>query len=458
MGRRAFYLLLVWLICGYASLALGADQGGINSGETRSSTIGPPSYLDTWTFDGQAGDRVLINAVTTSGNLVTQIILYPPGGLPKEADSFPSNRLDHQLQHSGIYTIVIQDTALSRTGDYNITFLKLPGTVSYPGDADGGPIASGQTLSATINVASDMDAFQFYGQAGDRVLINAVTTSGNLITQILLYPPGSLPKEADSFPSNKLDYQLQNTGLYTIVIQDTAVSRTGGYNLTFLKLPGAVSYPGDPDGGAIASGQTLGASINVPSDLDAFQFYGQAGERVLINAVTTSGSLITQILLYPPGGLAKEADSFPNNHLDHQLQNSGLYTIVIQDTALSRTGKYNISLSKIPATQVPGIYNPYPANGASIYNINGAFRWSGVSGATGYDLYWGEGVTQPLQKIGSDLSLPSMAFPALTRGKIYYWQVVAHTAQGDVSGPVCWFFVSTRLSPGLPWLHLLLLQ
>ena len=79
MGRKTFYLPLLCLICGYVSLALGADQGPINSGETRSSTIGPPSYMDTWTFDGQVGERVIISAVTTSGNLDTTIYLYPPG-------------------------------------------------------------------------------------------------------------------------------------------------------------------------------------------------------------------------------------------------------------------------------------------------------------------------------------------------------------------------------------------
>ena len=88
--------------------------------------------------------------------------------------------------------------SLSKTGNYNITFLKMPGTVSSAADPDGGPIASGQTLSATINVPSDLDAFQFYGQAGERVIINAITTSGTLNTRILPLPSGGGPAEADS--------------------------------------------------------------------------------------------------------------------------------------------------------------------------------------------------------------------------------------------------------------------
>ena len=172
------------------------------------------------------------------------------------------DRLDYQLKNTGLYTIVIQDAVLSRTGTYNITFLKIPGAVSSKEDPDGGAIASGQTGSSTINVVSDLDAGQFYGQTGERVIITAVTTSGNLDTTIYLYPPGGGPAEANTFSSNtgtplggdRLDYQLKNTGLYTIVIQDAVLSRTGTFNITFLKIPGAVSSKEDPDGGASASG------------------------------------------------------------------------------------------------------------------------------------------------------------------------------------------------------------
>jgi hypothetical protein len=459
MRRRAFYLILLGLICGYSSNGLGADLGAINSGETRSSTIGPPSYMDTWTFEGQAGDRVIINAVTTSGALDTFIDLYPPGGGPREADTRPwFDQLDHQLLQTGTYTVMVQDFGLDHTGNYNISFLKIPGTVSSAADLNGGPIASGQTLSGTI-VPSDLDAFQFYGQAGERVIINAVRTSGALDTFIDLYPPGGGPREADTRPwFDQLDHQLLQTGIYTILVQDFGLDHTGSYNITFLKIPGTVSSATDPDGGPITSGQTLSGTINLSSDLDAFQFYGQAGERVIINAVRTSGALDTFIDLYPPGGGPREADTRPwFDQLDHQLLQTGLYTILVQDFGLDHTGKYNISLSKIPSTPAPGIYNPSPANGATIGNINGAFGWNGVSEATGYDLYFGSDPIQPLQKIGDNLVVPSQAFPALIRGQVYYWQVVAHTPQGDIQGPYCWFLVGMK-PPGTPWLPLLLLE
>ena len=141
-----------------------------------------------------------------------------------------------------------------------------------------------------------MDAFQFYGDAGERVIITAVTTSGSLDTVIYLYPPGGGPAEADTAPwGDRLDHPLEQSGLYTIVIQDYNLNSEGTYNITFLVLPGGpLSSLEDPDGGPITSGETLSGSI-VSSDLDALQFYGDEGDWVIITAVKTSGSLNTAI-------------------------------------------------------------------------------------------------------------------------------------------------------------------
>ncbi len=302
MGKKYIYLLLVvGILCGWFSFGWGADMGLINSGETKSGTIGAPSYMDTWTFEGQAGDRVIINVVTTSGDLNTCIILYPPDGGPAEASTCDSC---------------------------------------------------------------------FYNHGGDQ-----------------------------------LSAQLQKTGLYTAIVSDVCLSRAGTYNITFLKIPGAVTSSEDPDGGSIASGETSSGSI-IASDMDAFQFYGNTGDLVIINAVTTAGDLNTCITLYPQDGGPAEAstcDSCFYNHggdqLSAQLQKTGLYTAIVSDVCLSRAGTYGISFSKIPPDLRPGIYNPFPANGTVICVLYGSFSWDPVAGATGYDLYFGKDIIEPLTNL-----------------------------------------------------------
>src|SRR5437773_2676187 len=111
------------LILGLAGVSWGADKGPISSGETKSSTITSPSFTDTWIFEGAKGDQVIITAVTISGSgpLDTTIDLYPPDGGPQEASSLRCGQfgcaggdlLDHQLQQSGLYTILIRDVRVS---------------------------------------------------------------------------------------------------------------------------------------------------------------------------------------------------------------------------------------------------------------------------------------------------------------------------------------------------------
>jgi hypothetical protein len=127
---------------------------------------------------------------------------------------------------------------------------------------------------------------------------------------------------------------------------------------------------------------------------------------------------------------------------DYQLQETGSYTIVVAatwayNTAL--TGKYGLSLTKIPPTLPPGIYNPSPANGATITDLNQSFRWDAVAGATGYDLYFGEDVITPLENMGENLSSPEMPFPELEWDTVYYWHVEAHLPNRTIQGPYWWF-------------------
>jgi hypothetical protein len=99
-----------------------------------------------------------------------------------------------------------------------------------------------------------------------------------------------------------------------------------------------------------------------------------------------------------------------------------------------------------PSDLRPGIYNPSPSNGATIYVSSGSFSWDPVSGATGYDLYFGTDVTIPLEKIGVNFSSPFFTFPAIENSKVYYWHVVAHTSTGDIQGPYWWFKTQFTMS------------
>ncbi|NIQ99010.1 MAG: PKD domain-containing protein, partial [Gemmatimonadales bacterium] len=186
-------------------------------------------------------------------------------------------------------------------------------------------------------------------------------------------------------------------------------------------------------------GESFEGAAEVASDMDAFYFYGCAGDQVIITAVTVSGALNTDINLYPPAGGAKEADSNGGDELAHVLQQTGLYTVVIWDYAsLIDIGEYVGALVKIPGDPCPGVYNPRPAEAATVCAGGGALSWDAVPGAT-YDVWFGQDTTEPLALIAEDIAAPSLPMPPLEPDTVYYWHVVAHTPEGDIGGPYWWF-------------------
>ena len=417
------------------------DGGPISSGETLKGSI-LVSDMDAYQFYGEAGDRAIISAVTTSGLLNTEIILVDPDFVNETNTQPGGDLLDHVLQKTGTYTILVQDAGLDNTGSYNITFLNLTaGPLFSTEDPNGGPISSGETLEGSILV-SDMDAYQFYGEAGDRAIISAVTSSGLLNTEIILVDPDFVNETNTQPGGDLLDHVLQKTGTYTIVVQDAGYNNTGYYKVTILKLPGTTSSQEDCDGRLIGGGfYPLGVPLSgkiVVSDMDVYQFYGEAGDRAIIAAVTSSGLLNTEIILVDPDFI-DEANTQPGGDLlDHNLQKTGLYTIIVQDYGLNNTGYYNITLNKLPNTVRPGIYDPSPATDC-VQSEDVTLTWDPVAGATGYDVLFGTDVLAPLLPLCTNVPVSSCAANNLEKSEVYYWTVVAHKPGGAIQGAVNWF-------------------
>jgi hypothetical protein len=110
---------------------------------------------------------------------------------------------------------VIRDNGGDNTGDYSLSLLLIPGPTVSPQDSDGGDILSGEAKTGTIDFRADTDAFTFNGEAGGTHCVH---------TEI----------------SN---YQLLQSGIYTIVIRDNGGDNTGDYSLSLTKVPGLPSSP-----------------------------------------------------------------------------------------------------------------------------------------------------------------------------------------------------------------------
>jgi FlgD Ig-like domain len=319
--------------------------GAMFSSTVRTGNMSGPGDMDAYTFNGNAGEHVLIAAVTSGGALNTNISLYPPGGGPAILQS-SADRGDATLTASGRWTILIEDISDANPGNYSLSLLDLSGQLTSLADPDGGALYSNQVRAGSTNVIADLDAFTFSGLAGDRVVMNAVATGGDVSynTALFLYPPGGGTYVTASF-GDRIDYQLASSGTYVLVVQDQSLLYTGTYSVSLLNvLAGAVQTPADMEGGQIKPGDVKTGQISPLNDFDGYWFTGNAGETAHLTATTTSGTLNTYTSIYPPGGggalLASSGDV--SNFL---LPVTGRYAVVIEDLSDSHTGGYTLSLT-----------------------------------------------------------------------------------------------------------------
>jgi hypothetical protein len=320
--------------------------------------------------------------------------------------------------------------------------------VSFAWGAENPKIRSGETITGTIESASSSDNWSFYGEAGDRVVACSIKTSGSMSGAYMKLYDKDASIEDQNSGNPGIDHQLKKTGIYTLSVESAAHNGTGNYSLTFQKIPGPVSSPGDLDGGTMTPGIAFTGDIDDVSDFDAYQFYGQSGDIVKVYALNKSGYMTDlYIKLYPPDGAEAESENLGSYGIDHMLGETGLYTALVASNNHSGTGKYDMVFLKTPSNIRPGIYNQSPDNGDVITDDDGSLSWDPLTGATGYDVFFGEDLTGPLTKIGSNLSAASLLFPQMQNGDTYYWRVVAHTSTGDIEGPYVWFQFKKDAAP-----------
>lgn len=328
----------------------------------------------------------------------------------------------------------------------------LLGMVTTVQAIDYGGIRSGETKFGEISTPGQMDSFAFYGKVGQDIFVEMTDNGNDLGPAIDLYNSSGLELQAvGGYNENRViiwKYKLKKTGLYTIVTRSSGAgytSLTGKYGISLFLNNGPTSSKQDLNGGSIKSGQVINGTIDI-ADTDAYTFYGNKDNVVTVEMSDIGTDLGPRIFLYNYSGLETWTSAGYNENRirleNYKLKNTGLYTILVDASwagYTSPSGKYGLSLVKIPSALPTGIYNPYPTDKSKITNFKQSFKWDAVSGATGYDLYFGEDVTTPLKKIGSNLKNPEMQFSSLSPNKIYYWHVEAITPSRMIKGPYWWF-------------------
>jgi hypothetical protein len=169
------------------SLVTPTDGGVLPLGERVISAISSENLIDTWTFDGQQGDRAVMGMSLISGSLNPFLVLLKPDGTVLALnDDFNYNNtmagIDVNLPITGTYQLLAQASPINLYGLGNYAVM-----VSIVQTADGrvlpsggGQILLGETVTGGITNENPQDVYRI--TITDPVVIDiALTrTDGNL--------------------------------------------------------------------------------------------------------------------------------------------------------------------------------------------------------------------------------------------------------------------------------------
>lgn len=146
--RRALFCSCIGMAVffGCAAVPPYEHRGVLESGDNQTGNV---FSVDVWMFYGEEGTRVVISDAVQEGEAPPGIYLYPPDSTECEAfDEGPCECyrvLDHELESTGEYTLLLHRSGMQHEGQYKVSLAKLPPEGSYcivPLDQDGKIIRS----------------------------------------------------------------------------------------------------------------------------------------------------------------------------------------------------------------------------------------------------------------------------------------------------------------------------
>ncbi len=200
----------------------------LNLSDTVSGDITVASQMNTYTFTGAIGDRVVTRMVKTSGALAPYVRVYRPDGTLKcsKSGTLISDTLC-TLDKDGVHTVLLSDGG-SATGSYTFYIQRTNNPVNAT------PINPGETIALEISMTSEMDSFTFSGVAGTSVVVTMTATSSVFQPEMRVYrPDGTLRCSKKGTSPITLTCLLDVTGTHTILAGDMNGEQTGSYTITF---------------------------------------------------------------------------------------------------------------------------------------------------------------------------------------------------------------------------------
>lgn len=321
------------------------DGGPIRSGETKTGTFGLGD-MDAYSITASAGDVLAMRFDTSAWT--SAYVIAPDGS----SDWMNWASSLHPLTQTGRYVIMGWSDARQ---SYNVTAILRSGAQTSPDDPDGGTLVSNDIVSGTMPPA-DLDAYKITGNAGDLIFLRpfAAAPGASGVWTEVVGPDNSLVVPQSWHTHG---FKLPATGAYWVVATQYLQTTPTKYQLSYLKLPGRLTSPEDPDGGPIYSGDFRAGHL-ARADFDAFSFAGAANDNLHAVMSSASATLEKRIELWGPDG---ELITQQEGEITQTLTKAGTYYLVLYDETGSHAANYSLQFSLY--NRVPRVIWTSPARG-----------------------------------------------------------------------------------------------
>lgn len=227
-----------------------------------------------------------------------------------------------------------------------------------------------QTIAGTITTASQINQYEFPGNAGQTALITVFGSWPNGCCDThyavgdIYDPNGNLVGSCENTP---ISLVLTNTGNYLVLVHADNYTTTGSYGIN-------LSFKPSQCGPQLIWGKTTSGALTGLAETDTYTFYAQSNAIVLFTATGDwpNGCCDTHYavgdIYDPKGNLVASCENTTTSPLT--LTNSGFYTVLVHADNYDTTGSYVLGLSFIRFPGPPWMTTG-TTNGAAILNLYG---------------------------------------------------------------------------------------
>ena len=293
----------------------------ISIGDVVSGSIDVAGEEHVYVFDVALGQRVYFDA---QPQRFLPWRLVDPNGTTI-FDTFFQDQDTIEFTIAGEYLLVLGGD--DRLGPYQFQLREIAEPVVQP-------ISIGQTVSGSIGTVGEIDIYRFDVASSQTVYFDADILGSNSRLRWTLVDPNGVELFVDSFRDVE-NLQLTELGQYDLVLDGT-LDNTPTYEFTLFSVPA-------PTISEIAIGDTFVGSIDVPGEIDIYEFDATAGTRVFFHKTTSFSTTFFELL--DPSGTP--VTPVFNSLLLFDIATDGRYQLVA-DFFRDGIGDYQLELVDVP--------------------------------------------------------------------------------------------------------------